>query len=155
MIGIDAVVAEFFEVGLLVLVFIFPVPRPGISKPYLRDDMKLRALTAAVPGCNAEIELACVVGFGSLDKYIPVRIIAENTSIDQAIFWLFLRASSVLPDKVFVGKLSLRIFIQVLYIRMLNSSEKHGKGNCITNRWKVVEMKVSLFYRLTMVGLLT
>ena len=73
-----------------------------------------------------------------LDKHVKVPVVVKDTRIQQLVFELFSRSTSIGFYQVAIGELLLRILVEVFHVGV---------------RGRAVEVEIILFHVLAMIGL--
>src|SRR5215471_13698678 len=96
-------------------------PPPSVAKPQRRKDLQRCDFRPAV--CDADLDeyvFRCPLGI--LHKNVKVSIVFEYAGVQELIFKIASRASSVRTYQVEVGVLTLRILIQAPHVGMSRSA---------------------------------
>ena len=112
-------------------------PRPRVAEPQRRQDVQSgRFRPAVVDGDADEHVLRAVLRV--LDEHVEVAVVVEDAGVEQLVLHLLPRPFRVRLDEVPVGKLALRVLVQVLHVRV---------------RRRAVEVEVVLLHVLAVVAL--
>ena len=112
-------------------------PRPGVAEPQRRQDAQPgRFRPAIVHGDPDEHVFRALLGV--FDEHVEVAVVVEDAGVEQLVLELLPRSSPVRLDQVPVGKLALRVLVEVLHVRV---------------RRRAVEVEVVLLHVLAVVAL--
>ena len=88
--------------------FSLRLPRPGIARPELGNDVENGFVAAAV-GRHDFHQNVVGSGLGISDLDVEVAIVVEHSGVDQFELGIARSAAAVLLDQLRIGKLGLRI----------------------------------------------
>src|SRR5690349_19185723 len=93
------------------------LPRPRVAKPDGRQQMQVGCFGSTVGHVDADKNV-----FGRslrvFDLDVEVSVLVEYAGVHQLKFWRVLAASAILLDKTAVREFGLRVFVQILHVRM-------------------------------------
>ena len=112
-------------------------PRPGIAKPQGRQDPQPGRFRPAVVDGDADEHVFRTL-LGVLHEHVEVPVLIENAGVEEFVLEVFPRSSAVGLDQVPVGKLALRVLVQILHVRV---------------RRRAVDVEVVLLHVLAVVAL--
>ena len=112
-------------------------PRPGVAEPQRRQDAQPGRLRPAIVDGDAD-QHVLRTRLGVLDEHVEVAVAVEDAGIEQLVLELLARPAPVGLDQVPVGKLALRVLVQVLHVRV---------------RGRAIEVEVVLLHILAVVAL--
>src|SRR5215469_5519514 len=91
--------------------------RPSISKPNRRQHMQCGLLRSAIKNRNSN-QYVFRTFLGVFHKHVEIAIIFKDTSVHQFILKLVSHFLPVGSYQVVVWKCSLRVFVQILHVRV-------------------------------------
>src|SRR5688500_17340339 len=92
-------------------------PRPGIAEPDLRYNVNNRFFRAPVVNGDTYKQIVWRA-LRILHKYVEISVVIENTGVEKVVFRLAPVSPAVLFNKCLIGKLTLRILVKHLHVRV-------------------------------------
>jgi len=107
-------------------------PRPGVAKDGLRDDVERSGFGTMIGSPDTDESFVFVlVVLGVLDDNVPITIFVKDVRVEEFVFADLAIAVETLLRETFVGVLRLRIFVEILHVRVrwsrvLRVSQRNG-----------------------------
>ena len=96
-------------------------PRPGVPEPQRRQQPKPGRFRPAIVNGDAD-EHVFRAFLGVLHEHVKVPVVVKHARIEQFVLELLPRPSPVRLDQVAVGKLPLRVLVQILHVGVRGSA---------------------------------
>ena len=96
-------------------------PRPGVPEPQRRQQPKPGRFRPAIVNGDADEDVFRAF-LGVLHEHVEVPVVVKDARIEQFVLELLPRPSPVRLDQVAVGKLPLRVLVQILHVGVRGSA---------------------------------
>ena len=93
------------------------IPRPGIAEPERRQDAQPGRFRPAVVHRDADEDILGT-GLRVFHEHVEIAAVVEDAGVEQLVFELVPRSVPVRVDEVAIGKLALRVLVQILHVRV-------------------------------------
>jgi hypothetical protein len=95
----------------------FVSPGPGVPEPQRRKDLEACRLLSAVVDGHADQEVLRAL-LRIFEEDVEVAVVVEDPGVEELVFEFLPRPLPVRVQEVPVGELALRVFVEVLHVRM-------------------------------------